>query len=130
MNKISDILRRSAQTLASFKEKNDSIVDQEVITMSLDLAKVFDHNDESFLDAIQKFRLKYLYDDISVGSECFYSSTPEWKFIISRIYFIDGKGFFDAIAKNGMVISDGDLSLITKTGNYYPIKIFLGGSSK
>lgn len=121
MNKVTDTLREMVA-------KSNSEINGDQARLVLDLAKVFDYDYKSFPDAIQKFRLKHLYDDISVGNECFYKNNPYWKFIVVKIYFEDSKGFFNAIDKDGNVIEGGSLDLIEKTENYYPIKRFLGGT--
>ena len=121
MNKITDTLR----TLVA---KSDSEINGDQARLVLDLAKVFSYkDDEAFNEQMQEFRQKYSYG-ISVGDECFYSINPEWKFIVSRIYFDGNKFFFDGIDKNGLVISNGSLNAIEKTGNYYSIKRFLEGT--
>lgn len=95
--------------------------------MILDLSKVFRYTDAEFEKRMQEFCINYVYDGV-VGCECFYSINPEWKFIISRIYRDGNKFFFDGIDKDGVAISGGSLNSIEKTGNYYPIKKFLGGT--
>lgn len=122
MNKVTDTLREMVA-------KSDSEINGDQARLVLDLAKVFNYSGKEFEKSMHDFCLKYLYD-ISVGDECFYKVNPNWKFIVVKIYFEDSKGFFNAVDKDGSVIEDGYLELIEKTGNYYPIKIFLGGSSK
>lgn len=122
MNKVTDTLREMVA-------KSDSEINGDQARLVLDLAKVFNCHGKVFEKSMHDFCLKYLYD-ISVGNECFYKGNPDWKFIVVKIYFEDSKGFFNAVDKDGNVIEDGNLDLIEKTGNYYPIKIFLGGSSK
>lgn len=120
MNKVTDTLREIVA-------KSDSEINGDQARLVLDLAKVFNYSGEEFEKSMHDFCLKYLYD-ISVGNECFYIANPDWKFIVVKIYFEDSKGFFNAVDKDGNVIEDGGLDLIEKTGNYYPIKKFLGGT--
>lgn len=120
MNKVADTLREIVA-------KSDSEVNGDQARLVLDLAKVFNYSGKKFEKSMHDFCLKYLYD-ISVGNECSYKNNPDWKFIIVKIYFEDSKGFFNAVDKDGNVIEDGSLDLIEKTGNYYPIKHFLGGT--
>lgn len=120
MNKVTETLREMVA-------KSDSEIDGDQARMVLDLAKVFNYHGKNFEKAMSDFCLKYLYG-ISIGNECFYKNNPDCKFIVVKIYFEDSKGFFNAVDKDGNVIEDGSLDLIEKTGNYYPIQNFLGGT--
>lgn len=79
--------------------------------------------------AMEYFRTKYgilKASDIEAGDECYYGSNPNDRFIVTKIWLgRDGLDhpayFFDGIYHDGTTISDGNLQIIHKTGNYYSI---------
>ena len=57
---------------------------------------------------------------IRPGDVCAYKRNPAQKFVVTKICFEEGKGFFDGIYEDGTTISDGSLHLIEKAGERKP----------
>jgi len=102
---------------------------QEEYEMLGELIRMLSLKGNELDEAMEDFRNRYGVlnaPGIDVGDECYYGSNPNDRFIVTKILLgRDGLDhpayFFDAIYHDGTTISDGNLQIIHKTGNYYPI---------
>lgn len=106
-----------------------AMCNQEGSEMLGELIRMLSLSGSKLDEAMEDFRNRYGVLEppgIEVGDECYYCTSPIERFIVTKIWLgKDGLDhpayFFDGIYHDGTTISDGNLQIIHKTGNYYPI---------
>lgn len=89
-----------------------------------ELSKIYDMNISDVINVLSKIEYSDIISEIlsiQPGSICCYKITPEYIFVITKVYAnsISHEVLFDAIYKDGHVIREGHADLLDVVDNKY-----------